>query len=105
MNDFLLQQMRSYFETDATRSYEFRKEQLQLLKKTVLQYEEEIYAALFKDFKKSPEEAYATELGLLLAEINTALKNLKKWMKPKSASTDLVNLPSSRKIYRDPLGV
>jgi len=105
MSDFFLQQMRSYFETGATRSYEFRKAQLQLLKKTVLECEEEIYAALYKDLKKSREESYATEIGLLLAEINTTLKNLKRWMKPKSASTDLVNLPSSSKIYRDPLGV
>jgi len=105
MNNFSLQQMRSYFETGATRSYEFRKAQLQLLKKTALEYEEEIYAALYKDLKKSREEAYASELGLLLAEINNALKNLKKWMKPKSAGTDLVNLPASSKIYRDPLGV
>ncbi|HLK27879.1 MAG TPA: aldehyde dehydrogenase [Puia sp.] len=105
MSDFSLQQMRAYFEIGATRSYEFRKEQLQLLKKTVLEHEEEIYAGLYSDLKKNREEAYASELGLLLAEINTTLKNLKKWMKPKSAGTDLVNLPSSSKIYRDPLGV
>ncbi len=105
MSNFLLLQMRSYFETGATRSYEFRKAQLQLLKKTVLQHEEEIYSALYADLKKNREEAYASEVGLLIAEINAALKNLKKWMKPKSAGTDLVNLPSSSKIYRDPLGV
>jgi aldehyde dehydrogenase (NAD+) len=105
MSDFLLQPIRSYFETGATRSYEFRKAQLQLLKKAVLKYEEEIYAALYSDLKKSREEAYASELGLLIAEINTALKNLGKWMRPKSVGTDLVNFPSTSKIYRDPLGV
>jgi aldehyde dehydrogenase (NAD+) len=97
--------MRTFFESGTTRSYDFRKTQLLQLKRAMLQHEEEIYAALYSDLKKSPEEAYATELGLLLAEINSALRNLKKWMQPKPARTDLVNLPSSSKIYRDPLGV
>jgi aldehyde dehydrogenase (NAD+) len=105
MSNPLLQQMHSYFETGETRSYEFRKAQLLLLKKTVIKYEEDIYTALYTDLKKSREEAYASELGLLIAEINTTLKNLKEWMRPKSVGTDFVNLPSSSKIYRDPLGV
>src|SRR6185369_14331112 len=49
--------------------------------------------------------AYASELGLLLAEINVALKNLHRWMEPQKVGTDLVNFPSQSKIYRDPLGV
>ena len=105
MGNLSLQSMRKYFESGATRSYDFRRQQLVKLKQAVLGHEKEIYASLYSDLKKSPEEAYATELGLLLAEANTALKNLRKWMKPQSAGTDLVNLPSSSKIYRDPLGV
>ncbi|HXB43071.1 MAG TPA: aldehyde dehydrogenase [Puia sp.] len=100
-----LQSMRSYFDSGRTRSYAFRKAQLLKLKQAVLAREQEIFAALYADLKKSPEESYATELGLLVKEINTALSNLRKWMKPHSARTDLVNLPSSSKIYRDPLGV
>jgi len=70
-----------------------------------LNHEQEIYDALYKDLKKSKEESYASELGLLLAEINVTIKNLRRWMQPQSAKTDLVNLPSRSKIYRDPLGV
>lgn len=105
MSSLSLSSMRKYFESGVTRSYEFRKSKLLQLKQAVLQREEEIYAALYSDLKKSREEAYATELGLLLAEINTGLKHLKKWMQPESAGINLVNLPSSSKIYRDPLGV
>ena len=100
-----IEAIRSYFETGATRSYDFRKSKLLELKRVLLKYETEIYTALYTDLKKGKEEAYATELGLLLAEINTTLKKLKKWMKPTSVGTDLVNLPSTSKIYRDPLGV
>ncbi|MGC4037914.1 MAG: aldehyde dehydrogenase [Chitinophagaceae bacterium] len=100
-----LQRMQHYFQTGNTRSFEFRKQQLQTLKMTVLKYEDEIYAALYSDLKKSKEESYATELGLLLAEINVTLKNLRRWMQPQRVGTDLVNLPSGSKIYTDSLGV
>ena len=97
--------IRNYFNSGATRSYEFRITQLKKFKQAVLAHEKEINDALYTDLKKSPEEAYASELGLLLAELNVTIKNLRVWMQPQSAGTDLVNLPSSSKIYRDPLGV
>lgn len=106
-NPAILQELlplRSYFQSGATRSYEARKQQLILLKQAILRYENEIHQALYTDLKKSPEEAYGTETGLVLAEINTTLKHLRKWMRPRRAPTNLVNLPSSSRIYRDPLG-
>jgi aldehyde dehydrogenase (NAD+) len=107
-NDNLLPSLiaaRSYFNSGVTRSYAFRKVQLQKFKQAILANEDAINKALYQDLKKSPEEVYASELGLLLAEINVTLKNLRQWMQPVNAGTDLVNLPSSSKIYRDPLGV
>lgn len=96
---------RSYFNSCTTRSYAFRKMQLVKLKEVILANEAAINKALYNDLKKSPEEVWASELGLLLSEINLAIKKLHKWMRPKSVGTNLVNLPSSSKIYRDPLGV
>ena len=55
--------------------------------------------ALYADLKKSKEESWATETGLLMGEIKNALKNLHKWMRPKKISTGLVTFPSSAKIY------
>ncbi len=100
-----LADLRSYYNSHSTKSYAFRKKQLQLLKQTLLAYEKEIEKALYADLKKNAEETYATETGLVLAEINVVLKNLCRWMKPESVETNLVNFPSSSKIYRDPLGV
>jgi aldehyde dehydrogenase (NAD+) len=101
----LLENQRNYFNSGATRSYAFRKTQLEKLKAALLQHEYEIYAALKADLGKSDTEAYASELGLVLTELNTHLRKLNSWMKPKSISTNLVNLPSSSKMYYDPLGV
>ena len=97
--------LRNYYNSHVTKSFEFRKGQLKKLKQALLTYENEIEKALYTDLKKSAEETYATETGLVLAEINVALKNLYNWMKPESVATNLVNLPSSSKIYREPLGV
>lgn len=97
--------MRSYYESGVTKSHTFRKRQLQLLKESILKYEKEIYDALHADLKKSVEETYATETGLVLADINVAIKKLHQWMKPHKAKTNLVNFPSSSKIFYDPKGV
>jgi aldehyde dehydrogenase (NAD+) len=100
-----LQAMRHYYERGSTRSLAFRKEQLQLLREALVKYDTEINEALYADLKKSPEEAYATETGMVLTEIRVMTRNLKKWMRPARARINLLNLPSSAKIYRDPLGV
>jgi len=101
----LLRMMHLHFESGVTRPYAFRLKKLKDLKQAIIDFEEEIYAALFYDLKKSREEAYATEIGLTLSEVNTAIKNLQQWMEVEHVPTDLVNLPSTSKIYRDPLGV
>lgn len=97
--------MRRYFQSGAVMPYTQRRQQLLLLRESLLKHEQDIAAALYTDLKKSREESYGTETGLVVAEVNTALKNLRQWMRPKRASTNLVNLPSSSRIYRDPLGV
>ncbi len=94
-----------YFASGVTRSYAFRRKALENLKAAVQKHEKDIYAALYADLKKSPEESWASELGLIMAEVKTAIKNLREWMRPERVPTDLVNLPSTSKVYRDPLGM
>ena len=100
-----LQQQQHFFSTGQTASYDFRRQQLLRLKDALLQYEEEIYAALHTDLKKNKEECWVTELGFTIAEINYALKKLQQWMRPKRVSTNLLNFPSSSQILYEPLGV
>ena len=99
-----LENMRRYFNTGATRTYDFRKDQLKKLKQSILNHEQDLYDALYKDLKKSPEEVWATETGLVIAELNSTIKNLKDWMKPERIATNLLNLPSSSKVITEPLG-
>jgi aldehyde dehydrogenase (NAD+) len=97
--------MRRYFESGATKSFSFRKEQLQQLKAALQKHEKDLHEALYADLKKSSEESWVTETGFLLSELNETLQQLKKWMRPEKAKTNLVNFPSSSYIMREPLGV
>ena len=100
-----LNTMRTYFESGATLSYSFRRQQLLKLKEAVEKYEREIFEALYKDLRKSPEESRLTETGLFLSELKAAIKHLKHWMEPESVSTNLLNIPSKSFIMAEPLGV
>ena len=100
-----LEEMRRLFNSGITRPYSFRKEQLKKLKNSLLNHEQALYDALYADLKKSPEESWVTETGLVIAELNAALRNLRHWMKPERVATNLLNLPSSSKVLKEPLGV
>ncbi|MDZ4806925.1 MAG: aldehyde dehydrogenase [Bacteroidota bacterium] len=100
-----LEKMRQFFNGGSTRPFAFRKEQLKKLKASILNHEQDLYDALYADLKKSPEEVWATETGLVLAELNAAIKNLRNWMQPEGVTTNLLNLPSRSKILKEPLGV
>ena len=101
----LTAQLRTYFETGVTKTYDFRLQQLQKLKATVQKYEIEIFEALHKDLNKSKEECWITENGFFLSEIGIAIKKLKAWMRPEKVGTNLLNIPSSSFIMPEPLGV
>lgn len=100
-----LQAMRQYYDSGVTKPYAFRRQQLKKLKQVIEKHETEIYAALHSDLKKSPEECWVTENGIVIAEINQAIKNLAAWMATEKVRTNLLNKPSSSFILKEPLGV
>jgi aldehyde dehydrogenase (NAD+) len=100
-----LKALRQYFMSGATQSFAFRLAQLEALKKGVLDHEKELAQALHADLKKSEEEAWATEVGFFLNELNYTIKHLKSWMQPTSVPTNLLNQPSSCYTTPEPLGV
>jgi len=100
-----LLEMRRYYDTGATRQYSFRQQQLLTFKQTILKYETEINQALYEDLKKTPEEVWTTETGLVLQDISYIVKHLKQWMQPERVGTNLLNLPSASYLYPSPKGV
>ena len=97
--------LKDYFSTGATQTYAFRLLQLERLKKAVMDSEKILYEALYADLKKTDEDAWATEVGFFLSELNYTIKHLQEWMEPKSVATNLVNMPSTSYTIQEPLGV
>jgi len=101
----LVKSQLDFFNSNETKDIEFRIVQLKKLKKVLKENEGLMDDAIYKDFRKSSFENYATELSLVYHEINLAIKNVKKWSKRKNVSTDLANLPSKSYVIPEPLGV
>lgn len=87
------------------RDYAWRMSQLRALKNMIEENEQKIFDALWKDLRKGPFECQATEQGVVISEIDDALKHLKSWMKPERVGTPLYNWPGRSLIYREPFGL
>ncbi len=106
MNNYssLLEEQRRFFLDGNTKPIDFRIKQLKTLKRLLKENEKELINAVFQDFRKSPFETFGTEIGLIINEINFALKNIYRWVKPKTVPTAMVNFPSRNYILKEPYG-
>ncbi|MCY4781341.1 aldehyde dehydrogenase family protein [Sphingobacterium sp. UT-1RO-CII-1] len=77
---------------------------LKKLKLTIEAYEEEIYEALFLDLRKNKMESAITEVLFIYSELDFALKNTKRWMKPKRAKRTITSLLAKSTIQYQPKG-
>jgi aldehyde dehydrogenase (NAD+) len=100
----ILQQQKTFFNSHATKDLDFRKAQLQKLKKVVKSNEKLLYDAIYQDFGKSEFETFGTEISFIYKDIDYYLKNLKSFAKPKIVLTNIVNQMGSSKIVFEPLG-
>lgn len=103
--DQIIKNQREFFLGNNTKSYEFRKRQLEKLEIAVRDNEGKILAALEKDLGKSYFESFVTEYHFVLGEIKFAKKNLKKWMKKKRVRKSLTTFPAKSFYLYEPLGV
>lgn len=106
MDDFkqIVSIQKAYFNSGATRSYEFRIDALDKLKNAVITHEADINEALMSDLHKAEFETYLCEIGMVLEEISTLKKGLKKWMKNKRVKAPLSQFKSKCFISPEPLG-
>ncbi len=95
---------KAYFAAGHTRPLESRLNILQKLKQAIKTQEADIAAALYQDLHKSEQEAYTTEIGIVLEEISFVMKRLRKWVKPKRVKTPLTHLGSKSMIIPEPYG-
>ena len=101
----IVSEQRAFFYTHQTKSIDYRLKQLSKLEKLLKSNESLLNEAIYKDFKKSVFDTYATELALIYHDIKYAKKNIYKWSKVKRVGTNFLNFPAKSYIVPEPLGV
>jgi len=101
----IFQSQKEFFNSHRTKDIAFRKDTLVKLKNLLKANENQLYEAIYKDFRKGKFDTFLTELNLVYNEIDFFLKNLKKLSKPKKVKTALSLQPGKSYIHYDPLGV
>lgn len=101
----LIQRQRAHFQAGATQDLRFRREQLQKLHNAIQAHEGLLFEALYADLRKSPNEAYTTEIGLVLSEIRYARRHLPAWMTPQRRRIPLLAWPARGFVRPEPYGV
>ena len=96
---------KEFFNSGKTNDINFRIDALKKLKQVIKENEDKILDALKKDLGKSNFESYATEVGLVYEEINTHIKNIKRWSKIEKIKSPIVHYPAKSYIYKEPYGV
>jgi aldehyde dehydrogenase (NAD+) len=108
----MIQTLTQVFDTQVNNKYtlrltsaEVRINKLKKLKSAIKDLEQEIYAALNSDLRKSRFEAAMAEIIFTYSEIDFAIKNLKGWMKPRFAGKSILNPFARNRIYYQSKGV
>ena len=101
----IVNSQREYFATGQTLNISYRIAALKSLKAAIKKFEKPLAQALWQDLHKSYEEAYLTELSIVLGEIDNHIRHLKQWAAPKHHSTPLKMFPSRSKVISEPLGL
>lgn len=101
----LFEKQSAYRWTMAQTSAASRKSMLLALKNEIVSRREEIKAAMYADFKKPYAESELTEIHTSIDEINFAVKNISRWMKPKKVKTPIALFGSKSFIQYEAKGV
>src|SRR5690625_2342975 len=101
----IVERQRQFFYSNETKSYSFRKRQLQTLHQMMKKHERAFLRALRNDLQKSEHEAFTTELGIIHQELRYVMNNLSKWMKRTNVSAPFTHQGTKNYIHYEPYGV
>ena len=102
----LFNKQKAYFASDATKTYEWRIDQLTRLTRMLKENFERFADASRKDFKTASQEN-VFEVSATIATTESAKSQLKEWMKPVEAPLPKFLAATGHKgiVYREPYGV
>ena len=96
---------RRAYDAGSTRPRAWRVATLRRLRSLVLAHESALLEALAADFGKPRFEAWATEIGFVVSDIDHTLAQLDRWMAPEKVPTPVAFQPGKSRIVREPVGV
>ena len=102
--DEQLDRVRRGFADGVLRAVGDREIQLRQLRRLLVEREDDFARALRTDLGKSAFEAYSTEIGFTIKEIDLALGELRNWTKPRRAKLPFHLKPGAAEIVQEPLG-
>ncbi|MFP5488830.1 MAG: aldehyde dehydrogenase family protein [Acidimicrobiia bacterium] len=102
--DDQLERVRRGFADGVVRAVGDRETQLRQLRRFLVEREDELTAALRSDLGKSAMEAYSTEIGFTINEVDLALSEIRRWTRPERTKLPLHLKPGSAEIVPEPLG-
>ena len=100
----LVNRQRTYFQSHITIDINYRLTMLKKLRETIQAKEPQILSALKEDLGKSETEGYMCEVGLTLSELSYQISHLKRWARPKTHHTGLVNFHAHSFTVQEPYG-
>ena len=100
----ILEKQRAFFAAGATLDPDYRTEALYNLRRTILDCQGEIAAALKEDLGKSEMESYMCETGLLLSEIDWQIRHVDRLSKNSRRHTPLAQFAAKSYVHPQPLG-
>ncbi|WP_234534807.1 aldehyde dehydrogenase family protein [Streptomyces shenzhenensis] len=96
--------LRATFTTGRTKPVAWRRAQLRALRSLLTDHADELQDALRADLGKSAMEAFTTEIGFTVHEIDHALAHLTSWLRPRRTRVPVALAPARARIVREPLG-
>ncbi|WP_406708187.1 aldehyde dehydrogenase family protein [Streptomyces halobius] len=97
--------LRTTFDTGRTKPLAWRLGRLSALRALLTEQSDVLLDALHADLGKGPAEAYRTEIGFTLNELDHTVEHLEEWLRPKPAAVPDAFRPADARVVRDPLGV
>jgi aldehyde dehydrogenase (NAD+) len=101
----VVDRLRRTFAARRTTSTAWRRGQLEALRTLLTEHRDDLTAALGADLGKGPQEAYRTEVGFTVNEIDHTLDHLDDWLAARPADLPERLLPATAHVVREPLGV
>ncbi len=101
----IVARVRSGYERGLTRPMAWRENQLDAMEKMLRDNAHRFTAALHADLHKPETEAWTTEIGFTLADIDHQRSHMREWAKPRKVKVPLAYQPATGRILPEPKGV